>query len=173
MTQERLSADEIIELGRDRKPVPVYEIRGVLDAWHSKLRTRVTGLVGLQEHLGADDGGRSFMGWASQLGNRTPVLANASQGERWEAVRRTAYELLGVAQSFVRDHGAYLSRESDEALGMEMDRLLLAIDRAEQMAKPLRREVRQAVDGLALAAVLDLAEASTSLSGLLPKRKGT
>lgn len=162
----RLAADEVIELGRDRKAVPVFAIRGVFDAWMAKLDGSVSELAALEDHLGRDG---DFLAWGAGLAGNRDLLAQANLGERWEAVRRTSYELLGAAQAFALACGPYLSPEEEESLGMAMDRALAAIDRAQKEAKPLRVGLRAAVDLLAHHAALDLNQASVQLEGILPR----
>jgi len=167
MSRERLSADEVIELGTERKPVPVFAIRGVFDAWTAKLDGRLSDLAALEEHLGRDG---AFGSWAARLAGNEDLFSKASLGERWEAVRRTAYELLGAAQTFALGCGPYLSSEEEESLGLAMDRALAAIDRAEKEAKPLRTGFRAAVDRLAQGAAGDLNVASANLGSLLAQK---
>jgi len=168
---ERLAADEVIELGRDRRSVPVHALRGVFDAWTARLDGRITELMGLEERLGGPGPQRAFLGWAGRLTGSDP-LAHASSGERWEAVRRSALALRGAAQTFILGCGPYLSPEEEESLGMAMDRALSAIDRAERDARPLRTGLRGAVDRLDRAAAGDLDRASADLARLLPQTKG-
>jgi len=172
MSRERLSADEVIELGRERRSVPVHAIRGVFDAWTARLDGRLTELMAVEERLAQADPEAAFLGWAGRLAGPDPILGQASRGERWEAVRRTALELLGAAQTFVLGCGPYLSPEEEESLGMAMDRALAAIEQAEKQARPIRSGLRAAIDGMAQGIAGDLNTASAEISSLLPKKKG-
>lgn len=169
-----LGVDEVIELGApgtSGSGVPVSHVRSVLDAWTRRHAARVTELAALEERLASPDGHARYRSWVKGLGCpiKELLLDALAPGEKWESVRRTAWGLLGAAQSMDQAFGAWMSREGEQALSLGIDRALLAVDQADLHARPVRRELAHTVGTIAASSVRDLADAETALGRIIGK----